>query len=94
MKRPIIVSTIWGLVLYLALFSGFALLHAYAQDELTDPHGCVIGAWVQHANAADPSATPPVHLPHLLGCLEAASDTTLQKALPSAASRGPPARSS
>jgi hypothetical protein len=82
MKRPILVSAIWGLVFYLGLFSGFALLHAYGQDELADAHGCVIGAWVQHANATDPSAGPPVPLPCLLGFLETASDATLHKALP------------
>lgn len=94
MKRPVLVAAIWGLVLYLGLFSGFALLHAYAQDELADPHGCVIGAWVHHANATDPSAAAPIPVPCILGLLEASSDTTLAKALPSAASRGPPSRSS
>lgn len=92
MKRPILASTIWGLIFYLGVFSGFALLHAYAQDELTDADGCVIGAWVQHANATDPSDVPPAHLPSLLGFLETSSDATLPKALPSAASRGPPFR--
>lgn len=94
MKRPVLVSAVWGLVLYLGLFSGFALLHAYGQGELVDPHGCVIGAWVQHANATDPSAAPPVPLQCLLGLLEPSSDITLHKALPSAASRGPPSRMS
>jgi hypothetical protein len=37
-----------GLVLYLLLFSGFAVFHAYANDELFDPQGCNIGLWVQH----------------------------------------------
>jgi hypothetical protein len=92
MKRAILLSSICGLVLYLGLFSGFALLHAYGQGELVDPHGCVIGAWVQHANATDPSAAPPVPLQCLLGFLESSSDTTLHKALPSATSRGPPSR--
>jgi hypothetical protein len=94
MKRPIAVAATWGLVLYLVLFSGFALLHAYGQDELADPHGCVIGAWVQHANASDPSAAPLAPLPCLVGFLEASSHTTLHKALPSATSRGPPSRTS
>ncbi|MEW6681875.1 MAG: hypothetical protein AB1451_03000 [Nitrospirota bacterium] len=92
MKRGILVPAIWGLVLYLGLFSGFALLHAYGQDELADAHGCVIGAWVQHANATDPSTAPPVPLPCFLGLLETASNTALLKALPSATSRGPPSR--
>lgn len=94
MKRPILVTAVWGLVLYLGLFPGFALLHAYSQDELADPHGCVIGAWVQHANATDPLAAPPVLLPCLIGFVETSSDTTLHKALPSATSRGPPSRAS
>ncbi len=94
MKRPIVASAIWSLVLYLGLFSGFALLHAYGQGELVDPHGCVIGAWVQHANATDPSAAPPAPLPCLLGFLDTFSDATLYKALPSAASRGPPSSTS
>ena len=75
---------------YLGFFSLVALVHAYGQDELVDSHGCVIGAWVQHANATDPSAAPPIPLPGLLGLLESSSDTTLYKALPSATSRGPP----
>jgi hypothetical protein len=52
MKRPIAVAAVWGLVLYLALFSGFALVHVYANDELTDAHGCQIGLWVQHGETA------------------------------------------
>ena len=42
------------LAAYLFLFSWAALVHAYAQGELVDAHGCVIGAWVQHASATDP----------------------------------------
>jgi len=38
-----------ALVLYLLLFSTFALYHAYAENELIDSHGCQIGEWVQHA---------------------------------------------
>ena len=41
-----------GFILYLILFSSFALFHAYAQDELIDSHGCQIGQWVQHAQGA------------------------------------------
>jgi hypothetical protein len=37
-----------ALVLYLLLFSTFALYHAYAENELIDSHGCQIGQWVQH----------------------------------------------
>ncbi len=44
------------LAAYLLLFSLAALVHAYSQGELVDAHGCVIGAWVQHANATDASA--------------------------------------
>lgn len=40
-----------GIALYLFLFSSFALFHAYANDELTDPHGCQIGLWLQHGHA-------------------------------------------
>lgn len=43
-----------GLVLYLFLFSGFALFHAYSEDELVDPHGCAIGLWVQNGQASVP----------------------------------------
>jgi len=39
-------------VLYLLLFSSFAVFHAYANDELTDAHGCQIGLWVQHGQTA------------------------------------------
>jgi len=38
-----------GLALYLLCFSAFALYHVYAENELTDSHGCQIGDWVQHA---------------------------------------------
>lgn len=38
-----------GLVVYLSCFSAFALYHVYAENELTDTHGCQIGEWVQHA---------------------------------------------
>lgn len=41
-----------GFVLYLLLFSSFALYHAYANNELIDPHGCQIGEWVQHGQTA------------------------------------------
>jgi hypothetical protein len=36
-----------GLVLYLLVFSEWAVFHAYANDELSDPQGCNIGVWVQ-----------------------------------------------
>lgn len=39
-------------VLYLLLFASFAVFHAYANDELTDAHGCQIGLWVQHSQTA------------------------------------------
>jgi len=41
-----------GLVLYLLLFSAFALFHVYANDEIADAHGCQIGLWVQHGETA------------------------------------------
>ena len=37
-----------SLVLYLLVFSSFALHHAYAYNELVDSQGCQIGLWVQH----------------------------------------------
>lgn len=92
MKRATSTTVIWGWVFYLTLFSSFALLHAYAEDELIDTHGCVIGAWVQQANAPDSSEWPLAPLPCLVGFLDLPSDTRLAKALPSAASRGPPIR--
>jgi hypothetical protein len=94
MKRGTSIAAVWGLVFYLTLFSGVALLHAYAEDELVDPHGCVIGAWVQQANAPDSSQSPLAPLPCLVGFLEFSSDTTIPKAFSSATSRGPPSRSS
>jgi hypothetical protein len=90
MKRPIFVLAVWGLALYLALFSGFALLHAYAQNELTDPHGCPIGAWVQHANATESAAPPLATLIGLSEFLPASHDTITESAVFVAASRGPP----
>jgi len=34
------------LLLYLLLFSAFALFHAYAAGELDGSHGCTIGQWI------------------------------------------------
>jgi len=34
------------LILYLFLFSVFALYHVYSANELDDPHGCSIGEWI------------------------------------------------
>ncbi|MCG3112665.1 MAG: hypothetical protein MCM46_12690 [Candidatus Manganitrophus sp. SB1] len=57
-----------GLVLYLFLFSGFALFHAYSEDELVDPHGCAIGLWVQNSQASVPFlAALALFLIHLTG---------------------------
>jgi hypothetical protein len=57
-----------GLVLYLFLFSGFALFHAYSEDELIDSHGCTIGLWVQHSQASLPFlAALALFLIHLTG---------------------------
>jgi hypothetical protein len=94
MKRVTSIAAVSGLVFYLTLFSGFALLHAYAEGELVDAHGCVIGAWVQQANAPDSSESPLAQQPCLLGFLEPSSDITLSKAPSSATSRGPPSRTS
>lgn len=57
-----------ALVVYLLLFSGFALFHAYSEDELIDPHGCAIGLWVQHGQASLPFlAALALFLIHLTG---------------------------
>lgn len=94
MKRATSIAAVLGLVLYLTLFSSFALLHAYAENELVDTHGCLIGAWVQQANAPDSSESPLAPLSCLVGFLEFASDITIPKALLSVTSRGPPTRAS
>jgi hypothetical protein len=47
-KTNLIYHLTLGLVLYLLLFSAFALYHAYADNELSDPHGCPIGLWLLH----------------------------------------------
>jgi len=44
--------TLLGFALFLLLFSSFAEYHVYANDELTDAHGCQIGLWVQHGETA------------------------------------------
>lgn len=46
--RSVLRPAFLGFALYLLLFSSFAEYHAYANDELTDAHGCQIGLWVQH----------------------------------------------
>ncbi len=51
-RRTWLVRLTLGLTLYLLLFSAFALYHAYANNELIDPHGCQIGEWVQHGQTA------------------------------------------
>ncbi|HET8761282.1 MAG TPA: hypothetical protein VFN94_09445 [Nitrospiria bacterium] len=84
-------SLFWtALAAYLLLFSSAALVHAYAQDELTDPHGCSIGAWVQHANATGASAPPLATLIGLSEFLPATHDTITESAVFVVASRGPP----
>lgn len=45
-------TALLAFVLYLVLFASFAVFHAYANDELTDAHGCQIGLWVQHGQTA------------------------------------------
>jgi hypothetical protein len=78
------------LATYLLLFSSTALVHAYAQDELTDPHGCPIGAWVQHANATESSAPPPATLVGLSEFLPSTHEVITESAVLVVASRGPP----
>lgn len=90
MKRPLLIAAVWGLVLYLALFSSVALLHAYAQDELTDAHGCAIGAWVQHATATEASAPLLAALVCLNQLLFPAHDVDPYDTALDHASRGPP----
>jgi hypothetical protein len=51
-NRTALVRFTLGFALYLLLFSAFALQHAYANNELIDPHGCQIGLWVQHGQTA------------------------------------------
>jgi hypothetical protein len=77
-------------VWYLLLFSSIALVHAYAQDELVDAHGCVIGAWVQHASATDASAPSLATLVRLNDFLQSAHDIVAQESVFGHASRGPP----
>jgi hypothetical protein len=45
-KTKFISYVIAGLVVYLLLFSVFALYHVYAANEWEDSHGCAIGEWV------------------------------------------------
>ena len=47
-RIKIVPSFSLALVLYLLLFSAFALFHAYTNNELADPQECQIGLWVQH----------------------------------------------
>ena len=41
-----------GLVVYLLVFSSFALFHAYQNSELIDAQGCEIGRWLQHGQVS------------------------------------------
>ncbi len=51
LKKSVIPSLLaTGLVLYLLLFSSFALFHAYSENEILDSHECAIGFWVQHSH--------------------------------------------
>ncbi len=47
-KPKLLLFLVFSFTFYLLLFSAFALFHAYANNELTDTHGCQIGLWVQH----------------------------------------------
>ncbi len=87
-------ALILSLVGYLFLFSWAALVHAYAQNELSDAHGCVIGVWVQHANATDGTAHPLAPLSCLGELLQLSSDAAVSTTALSVASRGPPPRTS
>jgi hypothetical protein len=51
LKPKLLPYLVLGLTFYLLLFSAFALFHTYAYNELSDPHGCQIGLWVQHGQA-------------------------------------------
>jgi hypothetical protein len=82
------------LAAYLFLFSWAALVHAYAQDELVDAHGCLIGVWVQHANATDGAAHPLAPLFCLGELIQPSSDVAFPKTVLSLTSRGPPSHSS
>lgn len=48
--KPTPTSLVVGLVFYVLLFSALALFHAYANDELSNAHGCPIGLWIQHGH--------------------------------------------
>lgn len=48
--KPQPTSLVLGLVFYVLLFSVLALFHAYANDELSNAHGCPIGLWIQHGH--------------------------------------------
>ena len=48
--KPKPISLVLGLVFYVLLFSALALFHAYANDELSNAHGCPIGLWIQHGH--------------------------------------------
>jgi hypothetical protein len=78
------------LAIYLAVFSSAALVHAYAQDELTDTHGCLIGAWVQHADATDSVVPPLAPLACLGGFIRSSFDVLPHTTALGLASRGPP----
>jgi hypothetical protein len=89
-----VVALAFPLAIYLFLFSWAALVHAYAQDELVDAHGCVIGVWVQHANATDGAAHPLAPLFCLGELIQPSSDVAFPKTVLSLTSRGPPSRPS
>jgi hypothetical protein len=79
-----------ALAVYVLLFSSIALVHAYAQDEITDTHGCVIGAWVQHANATDASAPSLGTFVCLNEFLPSTHETISPTIVLGSTSRGPP----
>ena len=51
-KTKLISHITLGLILYLLLFSSFALFHAYTNNEISNPQGCQIGLWVQQGQVA------------------------------------------
>jgi hypothetical protein len=62
-KRFLPTAFAFGFVLYLLVFSSFALFHVYAQNEISDPRGCQIGLWVQNGEKISQTSPPiPVGL--------------------------------
>ena len=76
---------------YLIVFSGVALFHAYAENEVTEVHTCAVGLWVQGSDTGLASFAVPVPvLPFCLLCPMLRLSVPARPSAHQVVPRGPP----